>query len=117
MKYFLVFGSKRRPANFVGGKKLDWGQPPVGVYQAETAEIACEAAAQDHGEIATYFAVEGYAWGIDMMERAPATQLGHSGNAMDRIAGHLDRIAALDEQRRQLEAGRSAELESGRDEH
>lgn len=116
MNWYLVFGSTKRPANFVGGRKLDWGQPPIGVYQAETPEIACQAAAQDHGSVATMFAVEGTPWGLDMMDRAPAAQLGNTGNILDRMKSHLDRIDEIEAQRQQLEAGQYRQLEAGRNE-
>lgn len=115
MNWYIVFASEKRPANFVGGKRLDWGQPPIGVYRAESPEEACQAAAQDHGSVSTMFAVEGTPWGLDMMERPAATQLGNTGNVMDRIAGHLNRIDELEEGRRQLEAARRHELEAGSD--
>lgn len=105
MAFYIVFGSQKRPTDFMGGKALDWGQPPIGVYSADSAEKACQAAAKDHGQMATYFAVEGTPWGIDMME-APATQLGRTDSPMDRMAKHLDRIEELDRQRAQLEAAK-----------
>lgn len=112
MNYYIVFGSIKRPADFMGGKRLDWSNPPVGVYEAETAADACQAAASDEGQMATYFAVEGTPWGVDLLD-VPARQLGRTANANDRIAEHLDRIERLDEQRRELEAMR--QRDSGTD--
>ena len=102
MSYYIVFGSIKRPADFMGGKRLDWSNPPVGVYEAATPADACQAAASDQGQMATYFAVEGTPWGVDMVE-APARQLGRSASPQERMADHLDRIERLDEQRRELE--------------
>lgn len=94
--FYIVFGSIKRPADFFGGKVLDWSQPPIGVYQASTPEEACQAAARDHGQMATYFAVSGTPWGVDMME-APARQLGRTENSQDRLNRILDRMDKNDE--------------------
>lgn len=108
MPYYLVFGSVKRPSDFMGGKHLDWGQPPIGVYQADSAADACQSAARDAGQMATYFAVEGTPWGVDLLP-TPATQLGRSDNAMERMARHLDRIDDLEaEKQRLLEAAAKA---------
>lgn len=93
--FYIVFGSVRRPADFFGGKVLDWSQPPIGVYQAEDAETACIAAAKDNGQMATYFAVPGIPWGVDMVE-APAKQLGRTESSQDRMNRILDRMDAND---------------------
>lgn len=108
MSYYIVFGSIKRPADFMGGKRLDWNQPPVGVYEAATPQDACQAAASDQGQMATYIAVEGTPWGIDLMD-APARQLGKTLNANERMADHLDRIDRLEEQRRELEQRKTRE--------
>lgn len=93
--FYIVFGSIKRPADFFGGKALDWSQPPIGVYQAQTPEDACQAAARDHGQMATYFAVGGTPWGVDMIE-APAQQLGRTENSQDRMSRILDRMEKND---------------------
>lgn len=103
MAYYIVFGSVKRPADFVGGKRLDWGQPPVGVYEADSPSDACQAAASDQGMMSTYFAVEGYAWGVDL-HTAPARQLGRVANPSERLADQLDRIERLEQQKQELEA-------------
>jgi hypothetical protein len=106
--FYIVFGSIKRPADLMGGKKLDWGQPPVGVYEADTPEQACQAAASDQGMMATYCAVECTPWGIDLMD-APARQLGRTLSPNERIAQHLDAVDKLEQQRQQLEAQRHRE--------
>ena len=107
MPFYLVFGSIKRPVDFLGGKALDWGQPPIGVYQADTAEQACMAAASDNGQMATYFAVEGTPWGVDLID-VPARQLGRSKSGTDalndRIGQVLDRMEANDKLIAQLTA-------------
>lgn len=103
MSFYIVFGSIKRPSDFMGGKRLDWGQPPIGVYEAATAGDACQAAASDAGSMATYFAVEGTPWGVDL-NPAPARQLGSVASPMERIADHLTSINRLEDQRRELEA-------------
>lgn len=110
--FYIVFGSIRRPTDFLGGKALDWSQPPIGVYQAETAEQACIAAAKDHGTMATYFAVPGTPWGLDMVE-APAKQLGRQVSSQERLADALDKA-----ERRAAETDRLVQLlekEKGRE--
>lgn len=108
MGFYLVFGSVKRPSDYMGGKHLDWGQPPIGVYEADDAALACQSAARDNGQMATYFAIEGTPWGVDLLP-TPAHQLGRSDSPMERMAAHLDRLEELDEQRRQLEAAKGAE--------
>jgi hypothetical protein len=102
--FYIVFGSIKRPSDFFGGKSLDWSQPPIGVYQADTPEEACQAAARDHGQMATYFAVGGTPWGVDLIE-APARQLGRTENSQDRMNRILDRMekndALIDELKKQ----------------
>lgn len=111
--FYIVFGSIRRPTDFLGGKALDWSQPPIGVYQAENAEQACIAAAKDNGTMATYFAVAGTPWGIDMVD-APARQLGKQESSQDRLARVLEmqeeRMAANDRLIKQLEKAGHREL-------
>lgn len=108
--FYIVFGSTRRPADFFGGKVLDWSQPPIGVYQAGSPEEACQAAAKDHGQMATYFAVGGTPWGVDMME-APAQQLGRTENSQDRLNRILDRMEQNDKLIEQLQHQRQIEQE------
>ena len=107
--FYIVFGSIKRPADFFGGKVLDWSQPPIGVYQAATPEQACQAAASDHGQMATYFAVGGTPWGVDMME-TPARQLGRSENSQDRLNRILDRMDKNDQLIEELKKQRPREL-------
>lgn len=105
MAFYIVFGSVKRPVGFMGDTALDWGQPPIGVYSADSPEDACQTAARDHGQMATYFAVEGTPWGVDMVD-APAKQLGRTQNSNDRLADVLDRMQTEHEQKiKQLEAG------------
>src|SRR5690242_5190079 len=115
MNYYLVFGSIRRPTDFMGGKALDWGQPPIGVYQADSPENACMAAAKDHGQMATYFAVEGIPWGVDMVE-APARQLGKSVSGNDRLAALLERMEENDRKAQALLEKESQKRELSREE-
>ena len=115
-QFYLVFGSLKRPRGFMGGTFLDWSQPPIGVYQATTAEEACQAAAKDHGQMATYFAVAGTPWGIDMME-APARQLGRSANAEERMAQILDKMDENNQRIQELEAKRERERQQLEREH
>lgn len=104
MSFYLVFGSIKRPIGFMGEKALDWGQPPIGVYNAPTPEVACQAAARDNGTMATYFAVEGTPWGVDLYE-APAKQLGRTEGPNERMSRILDRMEANDKLLAELTKG------------
>lgn len=110
--FYLVFGSTKRPVGFMGEQALDWGQPPIGVYSAESAEEACQSAAKDNGTMATYAAVPCVPWGVDLYD-APAKQLGRTGNTQDRLAEVLERMED-DHKRRlaELSAGLPAEAEN-----
>ena len=100
--FYLVFASTRRPVDFLGGKALDWSHPPIGVYQAESAEAACKAAARDNGQMATYAAVGCTPWGIDLIEES-AQQLGRTESSNDKIARLLDRMESRDAEIKQLQ--------------
>lgn len=79
----------------MGGSFLDWSAPPIGVYAGDTADDACKSAAKDHGEMGTFFAVEGYPWGLELMD-APAKQLGKTGSPVDSMAEVLARMENRD---------------------
>lgn len=84
MKFFMVFGSRLemtagqvhygRPED--RPRALTWDNGPLGVFQAETAELACQAAAKKNGTAGTYFAIEGYPWGLEMNQVAGVKELG-----------------------------------------
>lgn len=109
MNFYLVFGSVKRPVGFMGEKALDWSNPPIGVYSADTPQDACQAAAKDNGQMATYFAVEGTPWGVDLFE-APAKQLGRSESSGDRMSRVLDRMEENDRKLAELTAAKQHEL-------
>lgn len=106
MRSYIVFGSVKRPQGFSGGSYLDWQEKPLGVYQADTGEEACQEAARDSNGMGTFIAVEGILWGVALMESG-AKQFGKSENVLDRIASHMDRMAANQEHIRELEAQKS----------
>lgn len=110
MTFFMVWGSDKRPAGFMGGTFLDWSQPPLGVYAGDTPEDACKAAASDRGSLSTFFAVEGFVWGLALM-RADAKQLGKEGSPIETLN---DRLAAAE--RRDAQIDRLLEKAS-RDQH
>lgn len=55
----------------------------VGVFEADKAEDACQAAAKKNGSMGNYFAVEGFPWGIDLTE-TDAVEFG-TGQPMSRL--------------------------------
>lgn len=107
MDHYMVFGSLKRPRGFSGETYLDWQEKPIGVYQAETGELACQEAARDSSGYGTFFAVPGIPWGVELMPSG-ARALGRSKGVMDRIADHMDAMAANQEAIRQLEALKSS---------
>lgn len=100
MNSYLVFGSTKRPV-FGGGHFLDWSEPPIGVYQADDPDEACKAAASDNGTMGTFVAVVCHVWGVEVMP-STARKLGQKATAEERLAAHLDRLAELNEQARQI---------------
>lgn len=114
MPYYMVFGSKKRPV-MGGGKYLDWvSGGPIGVYMTEKPDQACVAAAKDSNDMGTFFAIEGYIWGMEMVE-AP-TAVGDHRNPNQRLERLLEESAKLNEARLQLEQARDRrELNGGDD--
>jgi hypothetical protein len=88
MNYYLVFGmTKTQDEPTYVGRSGAGGAPhfiqappalvwnPLGVFTAATAEDACKAAAKKAQRFGSFFAVEGYPWGIDLMD-TDATEFG-----------------------------------------
>ena len=70
--YYMVFAGQKHEG------KLHWSAP-VGVFETDKAEEACQAAAKKVGWMGSYFAVEGFPWGIDLLE-TDATEFGADSN-------------------------------------
>lgn len=76
MNYYLVFGGEKVPETAYTpqtGQYLPTGKTlirwvAIGVFKADTAESACQTAAKKKGQMGSYFAVEGYPWGLDLMD-------------------------------------------------
>ena len=114
MNYYMVFGSIKRPLTG-GGSRLDWaidrqGYPagPIGVYQADSPQEACQAAAADVAGMGTFFAVEGTPWGLELMGQQ-AQQFGRQESALEKLTSRLDRMDQLDRQIAELQAARESE--------
>lgn len=91
MAYYLVFAAQAvtvqdpNPVH-VGGRafeyqhratgELAWSGTPVGVFVAEDPESACRSAAQKSGTMGTFFAIEGFPWGVSLMSQGGAHELG-----------------------------------------
>lgn len=96
MAYYLVFGSVKRPL-MGGGKYLDWSSDgPLGVYEAESPDDACKLAAADAANMGTFFAVEGFPWGLELMT-PPGSRFGNSDSPMERLTQSLNRLDKIDQ--------------------
>ncbi len=84
MKFFMVFASRRElaPGQVHYGnadqrpRALTWEAGAMGVFRAERAELACQAAARKNGSAGTYFAIEGFPWGLEMNHVDGVEELG-----------------------------------------
>lgn len=85
--YFLVFGQEVSEGARVfpgapypgGGTQITPDElvvHPVGIFRADRAEDACQAAAKRSRRMGTFFAVEGTPWGVDLIEVENVEQLG-----------------------------------------
>lgn len=92
--YYMVFGSRKSPI-WPGGSKLVWSEP-LGVYAAHDPTEACKAAAHDSEAMGTFFAIEGFPWGLELMN-VNAKQLGQRDSVDDRMHDILDRLASRGE--------------------
>lgn len=61
---------------------LDWRI--VGVFEAVSAEAACQAAAKKGGQVGSFFAVEGFPWGVELMD-ADAIEFGTGEQPLSRL--------------------------------
>jgi len=75
MAYYMVLAGDKRQATPLTPSHIEWGQI-IGVFSADDGEAACKAAAVKRGSAGTYFAVEGYPWGLSMMDAGTASELG-----------------------------------------
>lgn len=82
LNWYMVFGAARgqQPGTYVQGhdypRVLNWGSGPIGVFHAPDAESACQAAARKSGVVGTFFAVEGFPWGVELTDVSDVTELG-----------------------------------------
>lgn len=102
--YYIVFGSVKRPLGG-GGSYLDWSSVdnPIGVFEAEAPDQACQLAAAETQSIGNFFAVEGVPWGIDMMTTT-GRRFGNRDSAMERLNKRLDQMEDLDNRIAELRA-------------
>lgn len=79
--YYLVF-TGRKWRNAMGKQGITW--EPAGIWDTADATTACLLAAQEHG-VGTCFAIEGVAWGVDMVDGGRAKKLGEEVDALTRL--------------------------------
>lgn len=107
MPHYLVF-TGRKWKNVVGDQGISW--EVAGVWEADSEEQACLIAAQEQG-VGTCFAIEGFAWGVDLVDAGRVKKLGVQADAISRLEqmgrDMADRIAAAlpAPQQRELNAG------------
>jgi hypothetical protein len=101
MPHYMIWGAEKRPHGFMGGSFLDWTKPPLGVWEGETAEEACRHCMVENGMMTTFFAVEGLAWGIALMDQDVPKALGRQGTPMER---EQSRVTALLERAEERQA-------------
>ena len=63
-----------------------------GIFNAETENDACLAAAQETGA-GTCFAVAGYAWGVDTLDPARVSKLGEQPDQVTRLERMGEKLA------------------------
>ena len=82
--YYIVFartvnqpvgGYPGQPQGPVGAPSYNMTVVPT-LFRAESPEKACQAAARKVGGMGTYFAVEGFPWGVDMMSVEGVSEVG-----------------------------------------
>lgn len=96
MNYYMVFGSEK-VQNYINGEtKLHWSERPIGVYSGETAEEACKAAARDANGFGTFFAVEGFPWGVELLTQT-ARRLGSTPSVQELLMERFNRLDATDQ--------------------
>ena len=87
--YFMVWAAGRRQRPGTGWEgpaasvptELVWDNGPIGVFKVdvdgdEGAELACHAGARKHGHAGTYFAIEGYPYGLAVQAPEGVSELG-----------------------------------------
>jgi hypothetical protein len=90
--HYMVFSGYRQNED----DGITWSAAPVGVFRAGDPEAACKAAARKHGRMGSYFALEGFAWGVDMLEVEDVEELGQSPRArLDDLESRLAANRAL----------------------
>lgn len=95
MEHYLVF-TARKYKNVMGAKGLTW--EIAGIYLAPDKQQACLKGMQETGH-GTAFAVEGFAFGVDMEDVSHVTELGRKLDPVERLErmGNqlMERFAAL----------------------
>jgi len=73
--FFMVFaGTKQSSSSDDSDKYIAWSGP-IAVFEADSAEEACQSCAKKVGWMGSYFAIEGFPWGVELFE-APAREFG-----------------------------------------
>lgn len=80
-QYFLVFTAKKFK-NVMGAQGLTW--EIAGVYQADNAQRACLKGMQATGH-GTAFAIDGFAFGVDMEDVSDVGELGKPQDPIERL--------------------------------
>jgi hypothetical protein len=105
--YFLVFGATKRPLSFGKGNYLDWGHPPVGAYNTDSAEAAFKGALRDSAEFRTFAAIPCVVWGIDEIP-AETRQVGRTVPPEERLALMMEKMEENSRMLLQLQSGKES---------
>ena len=84
--YYLIFASQQSAHRDVKTDRHELQWYAFGVYEADTADAACKAAASDSRQLGTFCAVECHPWGVDMLDTGNAKRLGVGASLEDTIA-------------------------------
>lgn len=93
MKYYMVYAMTKHvdPVKMDGSTVNIW--TPTGVYGALSAEAACQAAARATQRVGNFFAVEGFPWGVELLEP----------DAVEFAGGEATKLQQLEIRSRELE--------------
>jgi hypothetical protein len=106
--HYMVFVGRR------GVSQIVWRaeENPLGIYEGNTPEEACQAASAHSGVMGAFYAIEGTFWGV-MPGREPQP-FGTAVSAADRQANQIERL--IETAGKMLGAGKDHDAEGSTEE-